>query len=541
MNEMNIRIDKQIPSSIKYAIVMLVVTLWNILANAQGFSSIPYLQNKGKAVQLMVNDKPFLMIAGELHNSSSSTATYMQPIWEKLVAVNLNTVLAAVSWQQIEPQEGMFDFTLVDSLLKEARKNRLKLVLLWFGTWKNGESSYTPDWLKKDTKRFFRVRTKDGKNIETISPFCDAARQADKKAFRALMSHLAEVDKERTVLMMQPENEMGVFQEMDFCPQALRLFENQVPSKLLQYIVKNEKKLYPILCKQWVDNGRKTEGTWKEIFGDTSYTKEFFMAWQYAFYVNEVAGAGKEVYPLPMFVNAWIIQNPQQLPGEYPNGGPVSRVLDIYKAAAENVDILSPDIYLPDFKQVVSEYIREDNPLFVPESKYEPGRAFYAFAECNALGFAIFGIDSQLTKPLLSGTYKVLSDLQPLILQYQGIGRMRGFLKYNEKGTTITLGDYIFDITYNNEPAFGLIIQTAPEEYLVAGMNFKAIVSSVKKGKTAYFLQIWEGDYKEGFWNPTRLLNGDETLHNSAFFASGAREQDNTIPAIYKIKVYTRD
>lgn len=520
---------------------MLVVTLWNILANAQDFSPIPYLQNKGKAVQLMVNDKPFLMIAGELHNSSSSTATYMQPIWEKLVAVNLNTVLAAVSWQQIEPQEGMFDFTLVDSLLKEARKNRLKLVLLWFGTWKNGESSYTPDWLKKDTKRFFRVRTKDGKNIETISPFCDSARQADKKAFRALMSHLAEVDKERTVLMMQPENEMGVFQEMDFCPQALRLFEKQVPSKFLQYIVKNEKKLYPILCKQWVDNGRKTEGTWKEIFGDTSYTKEFFMAWQYASYVNEVAGAGKEVYPLPMFVNAWIIQNPKQLPGEYPNGGPVSRVLDIYKAAAENVDILSPDVYLPDFKQVVSEYIREDNPLLVPESKYEPGRAFYAFAECNALGFAIFGIDSQLTKPLLSGTYSVLSDLQPLILQYQGIGRMRGFLKYNEKGTTITLEDYIFDITYNDEPAFGLIIQTAPEEYLVAGMNFKATVSSVKKGKTAYFLQIWEGDYKEGSWNPTRLLNGDETLHNSAFFASGAREQDNTIPAIYKIRVYTRD
>lgn len=541
MSKMNIRKDQQMSTVIKPVMIMMVVTLWSIFANAQDASPIPCLQNKGKAVQLMVDDKPFLMIAGELHNSSSSTTSYMQPIWEKLVAGNLNTVLAVVSWQQIEPQEGVFDFTLVDSLLKEAGKNRLKLVLLWFGTWKNGESSYTPDWLKKDTKRFFRVRTKDGKNIETISPFCDAARQADKKAFRALMSHLAEVDKERTVIMMQPENEMGVFQEIDFCPQALKQFEGQAPSKLIQYVTKNEKTLYPILRNQWVDNGRKMKGTWKEIFGDTPYTKEFFMAWQYASYVNEVAGAGKEVYPLPMFVNAWIIQNTQQLPGEYPNGGPVSRVLDIYKAAAENIDILSPDIYLPDFKQVVSEYIRKDNPLLIPESKYEPGRAFYAFAECDALGFAIFGIDSQVTKPLLIGTHKVLSDLQSLILQYQGTGRMRGFLKYQEKGTTLTLGDYIFNVTYNDESAFGLMIQTAPEEYLVAGMNFKGTVTSVKKDKTAYFLQIWEGDYKEGHWAPIRLLNGDETLHNSTFFASGVRKQDTTIPAIYKIKVYTRD
>ena len=140
---------------IKPVMIMMVVTLWSIFASAQDASPIPYLQNKGKAVQLVVDDKPFLMIAGELHNSSSSTTSYMQPIWEKLVAGNLNTVLAAVGWQQIEPQEGVFDFTLVDSLLKEAGKNRLKLVLLWFGTWKNGESSYIPDWLKKDTKRFF--------------------------------------------------------------------------------------------------------------------------------------------------------------------------------------------------------------------------------------------------------------------------------------------------------------------------------------------------------------------------------------------------
>lgn len=540
MNKMNIRAERH-PAFVTRLWVLMVVMLWSLFSHAQTESPIPSLRNNGKSVQLMVDNKPFLMIAGELHNSSSSTVAYMQPIWKKLVAGNLNTVLAAVAWQQIEPQEGKFDFTLVDSMLKEARNNQLKLVFLWFGSWKNGESSYTPDWLKKDTKRFFRVQNKEGKNIETISPFCDAAREADKKAFRALMSHLAEVDKERTVLMMQPENEVGVFQEIDFCPQALKQFEGQVPSKLIQYMVKNQKTLSTTLREQWNSNGKKTKGTWKDVFRDTPYTKEFFMAWQYASYVNEIAGAGKEVYPLPMFVNAWIIQNSQQLPGQYPNGGPVSRVLDIYKAAAENIDILSPDIYLPDFKQVVSEYIREDNPLLVPESKYEPGRAFYAFAECDALGFAIFGIDNYATKPLLAGTHQVLNDLQPLILQYQGTGKMRGFLKYKEEETTLTLGDYTFHISYNDDPAFGLIIQTAPEEYLIAGMNFKAIVSSVKKDKTAYFLQIWEGGYQDGRWIPTRLLNGDETLHNSAFMAFGTKYQDITLPGIYKIKVYTRN
>lgn len=506
-------------------------------------NNIPYLNNNDGTVQLIVDNKPYMMIAGELHNSSTSTIDYMKPIWDKIVKGNLNTVLAVVSWQQFEPTEGVFDYSLIDSMIKEAEQRNLKLVFLWFGTWKNGESSYTPDWVKKDTKRFFRVKNKEGKDIETVSPFCYEARKADCKAFKTLMSYLAKNDINRTVIMIQPENEMGIFQDIDYSSASLKAFQEKVPDILIEYIINNEKRLEKQLLASWIDNGRKKEGNWVDVFGDTPFTREFFMASQYASYVNDVAGSGKEVYPLPMFINAWIIQTPDQMPGQYPNGGPVSRVLDIYKALASNIDVLCPDIYLPDFKNEVAKYIRKDNPLLIPESKYEPGRAFYAFAECNAICFAIFGIEDHTDNILLQETHKILGDLHDIILNNQGNGRMRGFLKYNNRSEKIVLGDYVFNVEYKNneDPAFGLIIQTEDDKFIISGMNFDIKLSSVRKNKTAYFLQVWEGSYNKREWKPLRLLNGDETLHNSRFMAPGRWENGYRIPQTYNISVYTRD
>lgn len=531
---------------LKFQLLSCLLVLNGIALMAHNSSlAIPYIKKDGNAPQLIVDGKPFLLIAGELHNSSSSTVEYMQPVWKKLKDCHINTVLGALTWEQFEPREGVFDYTLVDSMIRNAETHGLKMVLLWFGTWKNGESSYVPIWIKKDTKRFFRVKSKEGKDIETISPFCEEAKKADVKAMRALMKHLAETDKNRTVIMIQPENEVGVFQEMDFCPQALEAFKkNQVPAKLIAYIKKNRLLIKEDIKNAWQKNGQRKKGTWIEVFGDTPYTKEYFMAWQYATYINEVAGAGKEEYPLPMFVNAWIMQHPKELPGEYPNGGPVARVMDIYKAGAESIDILSPDIYLPDFKQIVAEYMRKDNPLLVPESKNEPGRAFYAFAQCDALCFSIFAIDDMTDDVLLTETYKVLQDLQPLILRYQGTGNMAGFLKYeDEKETTLSFKGYDFRIVYekNNDPAYGLIIQTDKDEFLVAGLNARAYVSSANSGKTAYLLQTWEGSYEQGEWRSSRLLNGDETLHNSTLLISGKRKQGIRVPSAYKVNVYTRN
>ena len=113
----------------------------------------PYLEKNGTSVQLFVDDKPFLILGGELHNSSSSSLEYMKDIWPLLRESGMNTVLAGVEWALVEPEEGTFDFSLVDGLIKDARVNGLHLVLLWFGSWKNGQSHYVPGWIKEDYSR----------------------------------------------------------------------------------------------------------------------------------------------------------------------------------------------------------------------------------------------------------------------------------------------------------------------------------------------------------------------------------------------------
>ena len=150
-------------------------------------SAIPHLRKQGTATQLIVDGKPYLALAGELSNNGATSREYMQPIWSKLVEARLNTVLAGVSWAQIEPQEGKFDFRVLDGIIRDARSHNLHLVLLWFASYKNGSSSYPPDWLKEDFKRFPRGQVAGGKSIELLNPFSEANWEADARAFAALM------------------------------------------------------------------------------------------------------------------------------------------------------------------------------------------------------------------------------------------------------------------------------------------------------------------------------------------------------------------
>lgn len=174
-------------------------------------SEIPHLSKQGEATQLIVDGKPYLVLAGELHNSSSSSREYMKDIWPKLEASGMNTVLAAVEWSLVEPVEGKFDFAVVDNLIEDAHAHHLKLVLLWFGAWKNGQTHYPPEWVKKDYTRFPRVKTESGKSLEILSTLGKESLQADARAFAAVMKHVKEVDSsERTVIMIQVQNEVGV-------------------------------------------------------------------------------------------------------------------------------------------------------------------------------------------------------------------------------------------------------------------------------------------------------------------------------------------
>lgn len=544
-------------------------TLFILLINIHLFAqkSIPYLAKNGKATQLMVNNEPFLMIAGEVHNSSASTVEYMKPLFSKLKQMNLNSVFVTLAWEQFEPEEGKYDYTLVNEIIKNAKENNLKVCLLWFASWKNGESSYTPMWVKKDTKRFLRVRTKEGKEIETMSPFGEATKEADAKAFTALMKHIKKIDKDQTVILMQPQNEVGMFQDIDYNKVSLDLFEKKVPNELLSYLQKNKNKLDNYLKESWKKNGFKNKGTWKDVFGNTPEAKTFFTTWQYATYINYVAKSGRKEYNLPMMVNAWIVQEPNDLPGVYPNGGPVSRVIDIWKAAAPDIDIQSPDIYLPNFKEIVAMYHREDNPLLVPESKAEVGRAYYAFGEHDAICFSPFGIEDAADNFVFTKSYELLNEIQHLIKKYQGTGKMRGVLQEgDETYKDLYMGNYKVKVMYEkpNEPSFGIVIQTGENEFIVAGMNMSVYFTSEVKDNIGYIGQVFEGKFEDHKWVTTRMMNGDETYHNSRLRVFGRTFNTNenlekiekkegdpdayspatkkviTTPGIYKVITYMR-
>ena len=309
--------------------------------------SIPHLEKRGAVTRLIVNDKPFLALAGELHNSSSSSRQYMRSVWPRLARMNLNTVLAVVTWELTEPEEGKFDFTLVDGLIEDARHFNIRLVFLWFGSWKNGESSYPPYWVKADRNRFPLAQNASGKALNILSTLSQSSRDADARAFAALMHHVRQVDGEQhTVIGIQVENECGVLGDSrDRCPAANEAFGRPVPQQLTAYLQQHKATLIPEFRKVWEAAGAKTAGTWEEVFGKGTETDEIFMAWNYSQYVGRVAAAGKAEYPIPMYVNAWLVQRAGEKPGSYPSGGPVAQVHDIWRLGAPQIDFLAPDLY----------------------------------------------------------------------------------------------------------------------------------------------------------------------------------------------------
>ncbi len=203
--------------------------------------TIPHLKKNGDAIQLIVDDEPYLVLGGELHNSTSSNLEYMEPRLKMFTDNHLNTVLASVCWDLFEPVEGQYDFSLVDGLINAARRNNLRVSLLWFASWKNGVSSYVPLWVKTNTDRFPRAKNKDGRSLDIISTFSDECRDADARAFAALMKHIREIDGEQhTVVMVQVQNEVGVLGDSrDRNAMANEAFNNSVPKEFISYLKKN--------------------------------------------------------------------------------------------------------------------------------------------------------------------------------------------------------------------------------------------------------------------------------------------------------------
>jgi beta-galactosidase GanA len=498
----------------------------------------PRLEKQGTAIRLMVKGQPLLILGGELGNSSASSERYMAPHWARLRQMHLNTVLAPVSWELIEPTEGQFRWGSVDALIKAARANDLKLVFLWFGAWKNSMSTYVPSWVKRDQERFPRAQLPNGQSVEILSAFAAATRDADAHAFAALLDHLKRTDDtENTVLMVQVENEIGMLPvARDYSAEATRLFGEPVPEPLMSALAARGASLEPELRQLWQEHGAKRSGTWTEVFGEGDASAEVFTAWNYARFVEALVTSGKAAYALPMYANV-ALNRPNKAPGEYPSGGPLPHLLDVWKAGAPSLDFLAPDIYFPNFVDLANRYRRADNPLFIPEAnnadKIEvPANAFYAFGKLDAIGFGPFAIDSIDAKPPQDfvDAYGILEQLSPQILASQGLGKMSGFrprVLFDETvldmPVTETIGPYRFTVTFvdtqspkaqqHTSSHGGLIIQIGPEEYLIAGRGMIVTVQPVGEGPPlAGIDSAWEGTFDaHGTWVPGRLLNGDQT------------------------------
>jgi len=448
----------------------------------------PHLERRGHAMQLVLDGKPFLILGGELGNSSASSREYMRDRWPRLQAMHLNTVLAPVEWDLIEPREGQFDFASVDGLLEDARAHDMHLVLLWFGTWKNSMSSYVPSWVKRDTKRFARTKGADGREQEIISASSANARDADARAFAALMRHLRDTDGNRhTVLMVQVENEVG------FLPFA------------------------------------KEDGNGADVAADERGT-----ARAYARNIEAVAGAGKREYPLPLYVNG-AQGRPGVKPGGYPSGGPLAHLAKEWKLGAPSLDFLAPDIYFPDFGEIADGYVKAGNPLFVPEANrpsdtHLVANALRCIGELDAIGFSPFAIDdaSPPESQRIAGLYAMLGQIAPLVLQAQAEGRIAGFANpVSFAGDAdlaplhATLGEAAFTATTIDpwtpldaqDPAShgALLIWLGGEDYLIAGEGVTITVEPVDGKGRLGFDWVEEGRFENGQWRPGRRLGGDQT------------------------------
>ncbi|HXU16763.1 MAG TPA: DUF5597 domain-containing protein [Terriglobales bacterium] len=494
---------------------------------------------------LMVDGQPYLILGGQVHNSSAWPSE-LPAVWKSLAELHANTVEAPVYWEQVEPQEGKFNWDNVDAVVKGAREHNLHVVLLWFGTWKNGNMHYVPQWVKADPKRFARVIRGDGEPIDVLSASSRSNLQADKAAFVALMRHLKVVDgTEHTILMVQVENESGIIgSPRDFSAESNKEFAGQVPADMLAA-------------------AKKQPGTWSEVFrGDAD---ELFQLYRQAHYLNEIATAGKAEFDIPLYMNVWLSYPPAELPErrlpvpgiQYPSGGAVQRWVGLWRVLAPSLQAIAPDIYGDDagfVRDVLAAYHRPDNPLLVPEIAKTDNFARYDFLALGegALGIAPFGIDPRgwniLGDSAATGHARNFALLAPMNreiakLNFDGklktsmeeVGKAQQELDFGAWQATVSYGYPQYDGRRppGTKDAHGVVLvaQLGPNEFLVTGID--ASVSFHLPGKLPgmrmQILSAEEGVYNNGVWKPKRLWNGDETDRGLQFYAED--------PAVVRIKL----
>jgi beta-galactosidase GanA len=489
---------------------------------------IPRVVHKDGRHALIVAGEPFLVLGAQLNNSSA-WPEMLPKVWPAIEAIHANTLEAPVYWEQLEPRPGDFDFASVDMLVQQAREHRVRLILLWFGSWKNGSMHYAPEWVRRDGQHYPRMTDADGHHLGILSVHSEATFAADRDAFSALMRHLRQTDGEqRTVLMIQVENESGSYGTVrDHSPAAQKAFDGAVPAEFVAAM------------------GKKS-GTWRQVFG--SDADETFSAYSAAHYIGRIAAAGKAEYPLPMYANA-ALRDPTDAnarPGaNYPSGGPSFNMLDVWKAAAPSLDFITPNIYLRDqaYLKTLDLYARPDNPLMVVETSNNPDYAkrFFSLLGRGGFGFAPFGIDftgyenyplgaKETSAKSLAGfaaNYQLMTPMLREIAELNFAGKLKTAVEERSvPHEHLEFGKWQAEVTYglpqfgpgNNPPGNpdldgrALVAQLGPDEFLVAGINARVdfSLSAAGASEQTEYLRVEEGRYENGAWHFQRLWNGDQ-------------------------------
>lgn len=535
----------------KAGALLLLAAGWMAAGQARAQEMPKLVEQQGRAT-LMVDGQPYFILGAQVDNSSGWPER-LDAVWPAAERLRLNTLEVPVYWEQMEPVKGRFDFTVVDSILQQARAHKVRLVLLWFGTWKNGKMHYVPDWVKSDTTTYPRMQSQAGVAIDVLSPNAAANLNADRSAFTALMRHLKQVDAQHTVILMQVENESGSLGLVrDFSPMAQKEFDGPVPAELVTAL-------------------GKRPGSWAQVFGDDA--DESFAAWSVSRYINSVAEAGKRELPLPMYVNNWL-KSPRgfpitTVPGEdYPSGGPTINMFPVWKASAPSIDLLAPDIYVPNserYRAVMREFHRSDNPLMIPESLgFEPfpgatgyARYLYFALGDGAVGFANFGLDRLRVDGPLSGESQAQVEgfrLLGSFAQELAALKFAGKLQTSVEEDGISQKELEFGGADSADPSWRVVVSfppsydppaapvsttsdttglhegrvvvasLGPNEFLVAGIDCRVQFALPVRsgGRQPQMLKVEEGRYDGTTWVPTRLWNGDETDYGLNFGGKGS-------------------
>lgn len=500
-----------------------------------------------------VHGKPFFALGAQAHNSSSYSREMFQGAVDSALALRCNTLEAPVYWEKIEPQEGEFDFSMIDMMVDLCRKNALHLVILWFGSWKNGEMSYCPAYVKRDTVRFQRVLGADGVAVTDLSAHSAANRDQDANAFAKLLAYLKKIDGDtQTVIAVQVENEPGYLRtDRDYSPSALDHQNRAVPEGLLAFL-EGRKSSEPY--RDWVKNGFQRGQNWFQTFGIRGY--EYCEAWYISRYIDWVAAKGKAQYDIPMYVNVWLTTAPWGIPGlNYPGAGAVKRNLDIWQCAVSALDIIAPDIYVRNpyrFQEHCNTYLREDNALFIPESFRDVSSAcnmFYAIA-VGAVGYACFGSelvfdkDGQISEECkaIVDSNSVVQNAMPLILKHRNTGKIHSVVRHEgDEYAMFEFDSYIGSVQYEPiaynavmdyhnirdlgtkemQTPRGLIFEDEPNVFYLAGCYHLRLAKkkSPDWNLTDRYLNIVdhisveEGHFDDnGVFVSDRVRNGDELI-----------------------------